>query len=76
MPLLKTKDLRRKSDRLLGPEEVLTHVRYVSCVARVASELLEQNLLSESAVLDYIRKAINSDVGKAPERSTQKLTQR
>ena len=61
---------------VLGPEEVLTHVRYVSCVARVASELLEQNLLSESAVLDYIRKAINSDVGKAPERSTQKLTQR
>ncbi len=61
---------------VLGPEEVLAHVRYVSCVARVASEFLEQNLLSESAVLDYIRKAINSDVGKAPERSTQKLTQR
>ena len=53
---------------ILGPYEDLTHARYVSCVTQVVSELMEQKLLSESAVLEYIRKAVDSDIGK-PEAS-------
>ncbi len=49
---------------VLGPEEVLTHDRYVSCVSRVASELFDQRLLGESAMLHYIQAAIASDIGK------------
>lgn len=49
---------------ILGPERVLTHDRYVSCVSRVASELLDQRLISESAMLHYIQAAIASDIGK------------
>ena len=64
-----------KKTGILGPQEVLTHARYVSCVARAASELLEQNLLSESAVLDYIKKATDSDVGNASERSIRSQNQ-
>jgi len=49
---------------VLGPYEDLTHARYVSCVTQVVSELMGQNLLSESAVLEYISKAVDSDIGK------------
>jgi len=49
---------------ILGPNEKLTHARYVSCVASVASELVQQRLLSENAMLDYIDNALNSDIGK------------
>lgn len=50
---------------ILEPDEKLTHARYVSCVAASASELFQQRLLSESAMLDYIQNAIASDIGKA-----------
>ena len=48
----------------LGPDEVLTHARYVVCVATVASELFEQKFLSSSAVIDYITKATESEIGQ------------
>ncbi|MBI4456047.1 MAG: hypothetical protein HY644_09135 [Acidobacteria bacterium] len=48
---------------VLRPNERLTHARYVSCVAASASELLQQGLLKDHAALDYIRRAIDSDIG-------------
>ena len=48
----------------LGPDEKLSHVRYVACVATVASELFEQRFLSDSAVEHYIQKAMESDIGR------------
>lgn len=51
---------------VLEPNEALTHGGYVTCVARVASELYEQRLITEAAMLHYIREAISSDIGKAP----------
>ena len=48
----------------LGPDEVLTHARYVACVATVASELLDQKFLSGAAVEHYIKQAMESDIGR------------
>ena len=48
----------------LGPDELLTRGKYVSCVARVASELFQQHLLSENAMLDYIRQALDRKMEK------------
>ena len=49
---------------ILGPDETLTHARYVSCVARVASELAEQRLISDSAMVHYIEEATESHIGR------------
>ena len=49
---------------ILGPHEKLTHARYMSCVARVASELAEQRLISENTMVHYIKKATESNIGK------------
>lgn len=47
----------------LSLHETLTHAQYASCVAAVASELLRQNLLSENAEVDYVKTAMEFDVG-------------
>ena len=49
----------------LGPDQKLTHARYVACVASVASELFEQRFLSGTAVVHYIKEAMESEVGKS-----------
>ena len=48
---------------ILDQDETFTHAHYLICVRRVATELFEQRLLSRSALLDYIQKATNSNIG-------------
>jgi len=49
---------------ILSPDEKLTHARYVSCVARVVSELAKQRLISETAMVHYITEATESHIGR------------
>ena len=54
---------------ILAPTEKFTHAGYVSCVAAVATELFQQRLLSENAMLGYIDDARSSDIGTTPSSS-------
>jgi hypothetical protein len=47
-----------KKSGTLGPSEKIDKAKYVSCVARAASDLFDQRLLSESAMLYYIEQAL------------------
>ncbi len=47
--------------------KTFTHARYVNCVRGVATELFEAGPLSRSAMLDYIQKATDPDLGMAPQ---------
>lgn len=47
----------------LENDETFTHAHYLNCVRGVATELFEQRLLSRSAMLDYIQKATDSNIG-------------
>ena len=48
----------------LAAGESLTLSRYVECVSRVTTDLVEENLLSEIARSYYIRNARSSDIGR------------
>ncbi|MCZ6561447.1 MAG: hypothetical protein O6948_00775, partial [Deltaproteobacteria bacterium] len=48
---------------ILAQGETFTQAHYLNCVRRVATELSEQRLLSRSAMLDYIQKATDSNIG-------------
>jgi len=58
---------RRKEGKKYGTleeDESFTHAHYVTCVTAVARELFEERLLSRSAMLDYIQKSSDSNIGK------------
>ena len=48
---------------ILAQDEAFTQTHYLNCVRSVATELFEQRFLSRSAMLDYIQKAIDSNIG-------------
>ncbi|MCK5352995.1 hypothetical protein KAJ77_10445 [bacterium] len=48
---------------ILDQDETFTHSHYLNCVRSVATELFEQRLLSRIAMLDYIQKATDSNIG-------------
>ncbi len=49
---------------ILKSGEVLTHEKYVACVATVATDLYRQGVVSGSAMTYYIEQAIRSEIGK------------
>ena len=51
---------------ILEDGQAFTPAHYVDCVRSVATQLFEQRLLSRSAMLDYIRRATDSNFGEAP----------
>jgi hypothetical protein len=57
---------RRKEGEKFGTlaqGETFTQTHYLNCVRSVATQLFEQRLLSRSALLDYIQKATDSNIG-------------
>lgn len=60
----KRRAVEGKRHGTLNPDEVLTHARYVACVASVASELFTQKFLSGNAMVHYTKKAVESAVGR------------
>ncbi len=49
---------------ILKSGDILTHEKYVACVAAVATDLYRQGIVSGNAMTYYIEQAIRSDVGK------------